>query len=409
MPEAQAWKFKHVKSLPDRRTEEEKRALLKGRVFTGVAGGLIEDGFVRIENDRITAVGRAADLGGSEEATVEVDDGLILPGLFNNHAHLAWDGVNDLAAQALDDEPEISAYKCAANMRRSLDAGVTSVRDLGMNRAGFYAKQAVEQGVIQGPKLRICGEAIVQTGGHTYWCCREASGPDEMRRAVRDQVRDGADLIKIMACHDLLEFTDEELDAVIDETHRNGLQITAHATFDACINRVLEFGVDMVEHGGTMSDETIQLALDKGAYICTTFSPLVLQARHGLEWDMPAWLVEKRRTTIADPGEFESLVRAARAGVPIVFGTDAGSPVVPHDSIAPELEFMVNSGVCPDNEDALISITSRSATMNGVDGDRGTLAEGKAADVLVVRRNPLDDVTAVADVEAVYLDGARVR
>jgi imidazolonepropionase-like amidohydrolase len=409
MPEAQAWKFKHVKSLPDRRTEEEKRVLLKGRVFTGVAGGVIEDGFVRIEDDRIVAVGRAADLSDSEEATLEVDDGLILPGLFNNHAHLAWDGVNDLAAQALDDEPEISAYKCAANMRRSLDAGVTSVRDLGMNRAGFYAKQAVEQGVIQGPKLRICGEAIVQTGGHTYWCCREASGPDEMRRAVRDQVRDGADLIKIMACHDLLEFTDEELDAVIDETHRNGLQITAHATFDACINRVLAFGVDMVEHGGTMSDETVQLALDKGAYICTTFSPLVLQARHGLEWDMPAWLVEKRRNTIADPGEFESLVRAARAGVPIVFGTDAGSPVVPHDSIAPELEFMVESGVCPDNEDALISITSRSATMNGVDGDRGTLADGKAADVLVLRRNPLDDVTAVADVEAVYLDGARVR
>jgi imidazolonepropionase-like amidohydrolase len=409
MPEAQAWKFKHVKSLPDRRSEEEKRVLLKGRVFTGVAGGVIDDGFVRIEDDRITAVGRAADLGGSYEATVEVADGLILPGLFNNHAHLAWDGVNDLAAQALDDEPEISAYKCAANMRRSLDAGVTTVRDLGMNRTGFHAKQAVEQRVIQGPKLRICGEAIVQTGGHTYWCCRQASGPDEMRRAVRDQVCDGADLIKIMACHDLLEFTDEELEAVIDETHRNGLKITAHATFDACINRVLAFGVDMVEHGGTMSDETVQLALEKGAYICTTFSPLVLQARHGLEWDMPAWLVEKRRSTIADPGEFESLVRAARAGVPIVFGTDAGSPVVPHDSIAPELEFMVDSGVCPDNEDALISITSRSAKMNGVDGDRGTLAEGKAADVLVLRRNPLDDVTAVEDVEAVYLDGARVR
>jgi imidazolonepropionase-like amidohydrolase len=409
MPEAQAWKFKHVKSLPDRRSEEEKRVLLKGRVFTGVAGGVIDDGFVRIEDDRITAVGRAADLGGSYEATVEVADGLILPGLFNNHAHLAWDGVNDLAAQALDDEPEISAYKCAANMRRSLDAGVTTVRDLGMNRTGFHAKQAVEQRVIQGPKLRICGEAIVQTGGHTYWCCRQASGPDEMRRAVRDQVCDGADLIEIMACHDLLEFTDEELEAVIDETHRNGLKITAHATFDACINRVLAFGVDMVEHGGTMSDETVQLALEKGAYICTTFSPLVLQARHGLEWDMPAWLVEKRRSTIADPGEFESLVRAARAGVPIVFGTDAGSPVVPHDSIAPELEFMVDSGVCPDNEDALISITSRSAKMNGVDGDRGTLAEGKAADVLVLRRNPLDDVTAVEDVEAVYLDGARVR
>ena len=176
MPEAQAWQFKHVKSLPDQRTPNEKRAVLKGRVFTGIAGELIEDGFVRIEDDRIAAVGRAGDLSGSEAgAVVEVGDGLILPGLFNNHAHLAWDGVNDLAAQALDDEPEISAYKCAANMRRSLDAGVTTVRDLGMNRSSFYAKQAVAQKVIEGPKLRICGEAIVQTGGHTYWCCREAS------------------------------------------------------------------------------------------------------------------------------------------------------------------------------------------------------------------------------------------
>jgi imidazolonepropionase-like amidohydrolase len=410
MPEAQAWQFKKVKSLQDRRSEQDKNVLLKGRVFTGTAGGLIEDGFVRIHDDRITAVGRAGELSGSEEAAVlEVSDGLILPGLFNNHAHLAWDGVNDLAAQALDDEPEISAYKCAANMRRSLDAGVTTVRDLGMNRSSFYAKQAVAQKVIEGPKLRICGEAIVQTGGHTYWCCRQASGADEMRRAVRDQVRDGADLIKIMACHDLLEFTDDELDAVIDETHRNGLKITAHATFDACISRVLEHGVDMVEHGGSMSDETIQLALDTKAFICTTFSPLVLQARHGLDWDMPAWLVEKRRNTVADPSEFESLVRAARAGVPIVFGTDAGSPVVPHNSIAPELEFMVESGVCANNEDALVSITSRSAEMNGVASDRGTLAEGMAGDVLVLRRNPLDDVTAVEDVEAVYLDGRRVR
>jgi len=118
----------------------------------------------------------------------------------------------------------------------------------------------------------------VQTGGHTYWCCREASGPDEMRRAVRDQVRGGADLIKIMACHDRLEFTDEELDAVVDETHRNGLTITAHATYDACIARVMRHGVDMIEHGGSMSDETIQLLLERGAYICTTFSPVVLQA-----------------------------------------------------------------------------------------------------------------------------------
>ena len=409
MPEAPAWQFKTVKRVPDRRALPAA-TLLTGRVFTGRRGGTIEEGFVRFENGRITRVGPASELGSGDDGAERVDtDGTILPGLFNNHVHLAWDGANDLATQSLEDEPEISAYKCAANMLRSLRAGVTSVRDLGMNRTGFYAKQAVAQGVFPGPKLRICGEAIVQTGGHTYWCCREASGPDEMRRAVRDQVRDGADLIKIMACHDTLEFTDEELDAVIDETHRNGLTITSHATYDACIRRVVEHGIDMVEHGGSMTDETIQLLLDRDIAICTTFSPLVLQAKEGLEWGMPEWKVEERRLAVEDRSRFDGVVRAAEAGVPIIFGTDAGSPVVPHDAIAGELEFMVEIGVCRDNEAALLSITSLSAERNGVGDDRGTLDEGKAADVLVVGGNPLEDLGALEDVRTVYLDGRPVR
>jgi imidazolonepropionase-like amidohydrolase len=148
-------------------------------------------------------------------------------------------------------------------MLKSLRAGVTLVRDLGMNTSNLFAKQALEQGIFPGPRILVTGEAIVQTGGHTYWCCREASGADEMRRAVREQVRRGADLIKIMGCHDRLEFTDEELAAVIDEAHRNGLPITAHATFDACIRRMAEFGVDVIEHGGSMSDATIALLLAK--------------------------------------------------------------------------------------------------------------------------------------------------
>ncbi len=406
MPEAPAWRFKNVKRVP---APGPVPALLTGRVFTGTAGGLIEDGFVRLEGGRIAAVGRRAELPDDPGAEVlDAAGGTILPGLFNNHAHLAWDGVNDLASQALEDDPQISAYKCAANMDRSLRAGVTSVRDLGMNKTGLFAKQAVAQGVIRGPKLRVCGEAIVQTGGHTYWCCREASGPDEMRRAVRDQVRGGADLIKIMACHDLLEFTDEELDAVVDETHRNGLTITAHATYDECIARVMRHGVDMVEHGGSMSDATIELLLDRKAYICTTFSPVVLQALNGLEWGVPEWKVEERKRSMADTSQYDGLVRAARAGVPIVFGTDAGSPVVPHDAIAAELKFMVEVGVCADNEDALVSITSRSAAMNRVQDERGTLAEGKAADVVVVGGDPLADLGAIDDVRAVFLDGVKV-
>ena len=214
----------------------------------------------------------------------------------------------------MDDSPEISAYKSAGNMLISLRAGVTTVRDLGMNKANLCAKQAVRQGIFPGPRLLICGEAIIQTGGHTYWCCREASGADEMRRAVREQVRAGADLIKIMACHDTLEFTDEELSAVIDETHRNGLPITAHATYDACINRVVRFGIDCVEHGGSMSDETIELLLERKVPIVTTFAPLVMQSQPEVarKFNIPEWKIAERQRAVADPARYDGLVNAAQ-------------------------------------------------------------------------------------------------
>ena len=407
MPEAAPWQFKNVKRVPDKRTADSP-VVLTGRVFTGVAGETIDDGYVRFENNLITAVGPRSEIADKGARVIDVSGKTILPGLFNNHAHLAWDGANDLATQALDDEPEISAFKCAANMLRSLHAGVTTVRDLGMNRSGFFAKQAIVQGVFKGPKILICGEAIVQTGGHTYWCCREASGADDMRRAVREQVRGGADLIKIMGCHDTLEFTDEELDAVIDETHRNGLKITAHATYDECIHRMVKHGVDVIEHGGTASDDTVRLLVERGTFIVTTLSPLILQAEQGHLWDMPEWKVEERRKAVAEPNRYDGLVACAKAGVPIVFGTDAGSPVVPHDAIAPELRFMVDTGICPNNEDALVSITSRSALMNGLADDRGALHEGLAADVIVVDGNPLEDLQAIENVEMVFLDGARI-
>ena len=253
MPEQAPWRFqKIIRPMVDIPTEH---IVLVGRVLTCVGDEIIENGFVEIEGKAIKRVGRTSDLGATAARVIETG-GTILPGLIQSHGHLAWDGIHDLAAQSMDDGPEIAAYKCASNMLVNLKAGVTTFRDLGVNRTNLFAKQAVAQGIFPGPRLLVCGQAIVQTGGHTYWCCREASGPDEMRRAVREQVRGGADLIKIMACHDTLEFTDEELEAVIDESHRNKLPITAHATFDACINRVVRFGIDVVEHGGSMSEET---------------------------------------------------------------------------------------------------------------------------------------------------------
>ena len=406
MPEAPAWRFeKIIKPMFD--IPAPPRVLAGGRVLTCRGDEIIETGFVEIADGSITAVGSLSDLGNSTAERVDCSGKTIMPGLMNSHAHLAWDGVHDLARQSLDDAPAISAYKCAGNMLKSLRAGVTLVRDLGMNQSNIFAKQAVEQGIFPGPRLLITGEAIVQTGGHTYWCCREASGADEMRRAVRDQVKHGADLIKIMASHETIEFTDAELRAVIDETHRNGLAITAHATFDAVIRRVAEFGVDVIEHGGSMSDETIQLLLDKNIPIVTTFAPLVMQAQPELarQYDIPEWKIAERQEAVASRERFDGLIRAAQAGVTIAFGTDAGSPVVGHDVVAPELKFMVELGVMRDNYAALRSATSVAAGLSNLDETLGSLETGKAADIIVIDGDPLADLDALERVEQVYIAG----
>jgi imidazolonepropionase-like amidohydrolase len=407
MPEPPAWKFqKIIKPMFDVPTGH---TVLKGRVLTCVGTEVIENGFVEIEGNKIKAVGRASELGAVNAQVIETG-GTLLPGMFNSHAHLAWDGVHDLAQQAMFDSPEISAYKSAGNMLISLRSGITTVRDLGMNKTNFAAKQAVEQGIFPGPRILITGEAIVQTGGHTYWCCREASGADEMRRAVRDQVRGGADLIKIMACHDRLEFTDAELEAVIDEAHRNGLPVTAHATYNDAIERCLDFGIDVIEHGGKMTDQTVQKLLERKVSIVTTFSAVVMQANAELarKYNIPEWKIEERQRSMADTTKYDSLVKAAKAGVPIVFGTDAGSPVVQHNVIVPEMAYMVKLGVVNGYYGAIRSATITAAQMNKLDSKLGTLEAGKLADVVVVDGNPLEKFETLEQVKMTYLAGKRM-
>ena len=407
MPEQAPWRFqKVIKPMID---IPKEHAVLGGLVLTCRGDEAIPNGFVEIQDGLIKAVGSVDELGSRTSQIVDTG-GTLLPGLFNSHAHLAWDGVHDLARQSLDDSPEISAYKSAGNMLVSLRSGVTTVRDLGMNTANLHAKQAVEQNIFPGPRLLVTGEAIVQTGGHTYWCCREASGPDEMRRAVRDQVRAGADLIKIMACHDTLEFTDEELTAVIDESHRNGLPITAHATYNDAIHRVAQFGIDVVEHGGSMTAETIDLLVAKGIPVVTTFAPVLMQSRPEIarRFDIPEWKIEERQRAVSDTSRYQGLVDAAEAGVTIVFGTDAGSPVVGHDVIAPEMEFMVKLGVVPDNYAALRSATCSAAALSSLQDELGTLEAGRRADVIIVDGDPRDDIHAMATVKRTYRDGMRL-
>ncbi len=404
MPELPEWRYQTIiKPIID---HPQMHVALHGRILTCVGDEIIDDGYVEIESGKIkTVTTDKAKL--SEGVRIFETGGTIMPGMYNNHAHLGWDGVHDLATQSIHDRPEIGAYKAAANMMLSLKAGITTVCDLGVNSVNVYAKQAVGQGIFPGPRLRIAGRAIVMTGGHTYWACRQASGADEMRRAVRENIMDGADLIKLMASHDTLEYTDEELAAIIDEAHRHNLQVRAHATFDSGIRRMALAGADVIEHGGAMTDETIQILLDKKLPITATYAVMVVQGDPVIapKYNIQPWRIKQRQEQRKDGSRFDGVVRAARAGVPIIFGTDAGSPAVQHDVVAPELEFGVELGIYKDNYTAIRAATSLSAKVNRQLDILGTIEEGKDADIVVTHGNPVEDLEFLKKVRLTFVEG----
>jgi len=379
------------------------RTILKGGTIVDLVNEVKVAKTLVIDGEKIAAIEDSVQEA-ADDVVVDVSGRYLLPGMINSHSHIGWDGRRDLQLQSeLPDE--VTVWTAAMNLHRTLSAGVTTIRDLGMNGTGTLAKRAIDEGIAPYVRLFINGRAISTTGGHTWWCCREADGVEDCRKAIREQAKAGATWIKIMASHDLPQFTMAELEALVDEGHMNGLKVTAHATFDEAIRRVVEAGVDCVEHGGSITDDTVKMMLDRGTWIVTTFSPLVLQAERGLEWGLPLHEVERRKKQIGEPERFEGNRAAAEAGIPIAFGTDAGSPIVPHNEIVPELKFMIQIGVCSDAWAALRSVTIRGAELLGIDDQLGTLEAGKTADVVVIGGDPIEDLEHVRDVQRVYVRG----
>jgi len=365
---------------------------------------------VVFDGDRITAV--AAGIAPAPgDVVLDLRGKTVLPGLFNCHAHLGWDGYGDLEALsvAVARDPVAAGLRVARSLRGCLEAGVTTIRDLGVHHTALSAKRIMQEGRIAGPRIYAAGAAIVCTGGHTWWCAREADGPDDVRRAVREQMRAGADWIKVMATgHREQEYTDAELQAAADEAHAHGLKITAHATFSKGAKACVLAGFDGIEHGGDYSPEVEDLIVERGVWITPTFSPLVMQARHGLEWGMRPADVERRRATLANPVRLLGVARLAAKGARLAFGTDAGSPVVPHDDVVSEMEALLEFGVFENVQQVLTVATKRSAEMMGVAGTLGTLSPGALADIVVVDSNPFQDLQAMRRVDKVFVGGRLV-
>ncbi len=350
---------------------------------------------VTLDGDRIVSVDDAPPAEGTD--VLDLAGRTLLPGLIDAHVHLSSLGLPDLPEDLQD-------YGLAFVARRMLEGGITTVRDLGSyGRSLFRLREAIRLGVCRGPRLVLCGQIVAATspGARAFpgmYC--EADGPDGMRRAVREQIRQGVDFVKVMTTGALTvpdedvnpaQLTAEELAAVVDESHRMGLSVASHAEGLAGIRLSVEAGVDTLEHGEMAFEgpDVLATMAERGIVLVPTLCVFDLVADRDL---FPEWMRERARFLRESA---ERTVAAARAeGVAMAMGADAG----PHGENARELVRLVEAGLTP--MEGILAATATAARTCGLEAEVGTVAAGMAADLLVLDGDPLED-------PRVFLDGAR--
>jgi imidazolonepropionase-like amidohydrolase len=376
-------------------------------LFDSKSGQLTQGGTLVVDGDKITAVGGAAPAGAT---VIDLGDATLLPGFIDAHTHLDDEFQKDYYKQFYQEMlrfPVEQAHLAALHAKRTLEAGFTTVRNVG---AGDWLdiglRNAIDKGVIIGPRMITAGHAIGSTGGH----CDQSpfppdlikpvgpvegvcNGPDECRTAVRNQMKWGADVIKICASGGVLseadpvdvpQLTPEELQAIMSEAHAWKRKIAAHSHGDLAAKLAVEAGVDSIEHGSFLTEATLKLMKQKGVYLVPTRMAVYWIEKEATTY--PPKIQAKARAAAAAHGSM--LKMAIKLGVPIAFGTDAG--VFPHGMNAHEFALMVEQGMAP--EAALLSGTREAAKLLGVDAEVGTLETGKMADVVAVRGNVLKDI-----------------
>ena len=349
--------------------------------------------------DGIEWVGAHARAPKSSGAAREVDGAgmTLMPGLIDVHGHLQFDGSADFEKESKElTTPGYAAIKAVVNAKRNLDAGVTTVRDLGgMGGASVDVARSVAAGLVPGPRILAAGRALTVTGGHGHNIAlsRQVDGADGVRAAVREEIRDGATAIKLIATGGVLTpgipatfsaFTAEELEAGVREAHARELPVAAHAIGANGIRAAVIAGVDSIEHCNQLTPATAREMVARGTFRSPTICAIRGIVDHADR--VPEYAVEKARQIEADSKK--SHRTAIRAGVRPVCGTDAGTPFNPHGNAPQEVVYMVAWGMAP--LDAL-----RAATSNGAEllrlPDVGMVEVGKRADLLLVDGDPAED------------------
>lgn len=373
---------------------------------------------VIVEGDRISKLGPLDELELPEELgtgwwVIDGQGKLLMPGLVDCHVHITGSCDPD-ELKALKELVPHAAIRSTINARDTLEAGFTAVRDAGGgNLIDVALKQAINEGLVPGPRLQVACRGLSITGGHgdsrNGWPPEiEFKGryvvdsPDEARRAAREQLRDGADHIKLHATGGVMSegdlptargLTVEEMRAAIEEAHNVGKKTMAHAQGSTGIKNAILAGISSIEHGFYLTDEIIELMLKKDVFLVATLCAVHHIVEKGIEGGIPKYGVEKARE--AKQAHLDSFLKAYKAGVKIAMGTDAATPFNCHGNNAQELELMVNAGMKP--RDALVSATARGAELMGWGDRMGQVKPGFWADLILVDGNPLEDVKVLQD------------
>lgn len=357
-----------------------------------------------VRGTKILAVGPTNEVRIPQQA-VRIDGrGLsIIPGLIDCHVHLCLGGEPDVIGTLESEQPSYTLLKSATHAQVTIDAGFTTVRDVGSrDHSIFTLTQAIESGLMPGPRIVGAGRAICMIGGHARFIGQEVEGTEQVRRAVAKEVAAGAGVIKVIASGGVLtpgtspdeaQMTMEELTAAVDAAHQAGKKVAAHAHGAAGMKNAIHAGVQSIEHATLLDDESAVLMKRYGVYMVPTLSALATTAACRPGCGIPESALAKAKSMTK---RHQSSFKAAhRSGIAIAMGTDAGTPFNYHGDNAQELERMVAFGMTP--MEAIIASTATAARLIGIHDSVGTLTKGMEADLVILKGNPLRRIEVLRD------------